>query len=570
MTEFVVATDVGRADGAVALSAAVGVILALGQDSPRVLVVEVGRVTPLRATMLASRAARSLEEELHSSEGPLAGAVARGRVCFLALTDEVAALDALAGAPALLGSQGALVASVAPEQWGPALARPDLQLTAALLRAELPVDRSLAALAVAELHERGLRVRVARQRLGTVPSRRARAGLDPGGPASSRVRRLVRGLLGRPAMRSSAASSPLGEISEPEADSSATEAPKATRGSERGPLGADSGQVLPAVLLAAVMLIGLALAATAILGAVTGKGQQQRAADLIALSAARSMRDDFPRLFAAARRPDGSENPFHLSKAAYLNRAGTAALEAASENSVGIGRVRVEFPDRESFAPVRARVRIVAGLDESESLGAGRSIGNGSQAGSGRGQATPPSGSRPHGRGFEVVVSAVAEAVPMARGQSQAAPGPLAGGYQGSFASRQGKQMRPDVAAAFDALADSGRRASFTLVINSAHRSDAHQAQLFARNPDPRWVAPPGRSLHRCGTELDLGPSTAYAWLAANAPEFGFLKRYAWVSAGLLRASIHCSGGASDAGSASSSYSARSRHATSDRKVGKT
>ena len=35
---------------------------------------------------------------------------------------------------------------------------------------------------------------------------------------------------------------------------------------------------------------------------------------------------------------------------------------------------------------------------------------------------------------------------------------------------------------------------------------DAEQAVLFARHPDPRWVAPPGRSLHRLGTELDLGP----------------------------------------------------------------
>ncbi|UUY01692.1 transglycosylase SLT domain-containing protein [Svornostia abyssi] len=51
---------------------------------------------------------------------------------------------------------------------------------------------------------------------------------------------------------------------------------------------------------------------------------------------------------------------------------------------------------------------------------------------------------------------------------------------------------------------------------------------LFARNPDPRWVAPPGKSLHRLGTELDLGPPAAYGWLAANAPRFGFIKRYSW------------------------------------------
>src|SRR5262249_31604798 len=35
-------------------------------------------------------------------------------------------------------------------------------------------------------------------------------------------------------------------------------------------------------------------------------------------------------------------------------------------------------------------------------------------------------------------------------------------------------------------------------------------------------------SLHRCATELDLGPESAYGWLAANAGRFGFLKRYSW------------------------------------------
>jgi len=41
-------------------------------------------------------------------------------------------------------------------------------------------------------------------------------------------------------------------------------------------------------------------------------------------------------------------------------------------------------------------------------------------------------------------------------------------------------------------------------------------------------VAPPGRSLHRLGTELDLGPASAYPWLMANAPRFHFIHRYAW------------------------------------------
>ena len=50
--------------------------------------------------------------------------------------------------------------------------------------------------------------------------------------------------------------------------------------------------------------------------------------------------------------------------------------------------------------------------------------------------------------------------------------------------------------------------------------------RAVARHPDPERVAPPGQSLHRNGTELDLGPRGAYAWLAANAGRFHFLRRY--------------------------------------------
>lgn len=72
------------------------------------------------------------------------------------------------------------------------------------------------------------------------------------------------------------------------------------------------------------------------------------------------------------------------------------------------------------------------------------------------------------------------------------------------------------------------------LAISSGFRSDAEQARLFAAHPDPKWVAPPGESLHRYATELDLGPQTAYGWLAGNASRFGFVRRYAWEPCGVL------------------------------------
>ena len=103
------------------------------------------------------------------------------------------------------------------------------------------------------------------------------------------------------------------------------------------------------------------------------------------------------------------------------------------------------------------------------------------------------------------------------------------GGYSGPLAYRQGKGDAPRRRGG---VRPHGRgRApptALTLIVNSAFRSDAEQAALFAANPDPTWVAPPGQSLHRCATELDLGPPSAYGWLAANAGRFDFIERYSW------------------------------------------
>jgi hypothetical protein len=88
--------------------------------------------------------------------------------------------------------------------------------------------------------------------------------------------------------------------------------------------------------------------------------------------------------------------------------------------------------------------------------------------------------------------------------------------------------MRPDVAMAFDRMERAAAAAGIHLIVVSGFRSNAEQAVLFARHPDPRWVARPGTSLHRLATELDLGPRAAYGWLAANAGRFGFLQRYSW------------------------------------------
>ncbi len=125
----------------------------------------------------------------------------------------------------------------------------------------------------------------------------------------------------------------------------------------------EAGQALVLALGGCFLLIAAALALVAIAGAVTGKGRAQRAADLAAISAVRSMRDELPELLAPPRLPDGSPNPSHIGKATYLEDAREAALVAARDNGVDPSRLRVSFPDRSSFAPVRAKTTVVAKLD---------------------------------------------------------------------------------------------------------------------------------------------------------------------------------------------------------------
>jgi hypothetical protein len=275
----------------------------------------------------------------------------------------------------------------------------------------------------------------------------------------------------------------------------------------------EEGQALLLAVGGALALIAAALALVAIAGAVTGKGRAQRAADLAAISAARSMRDDLPRLLAPPTLPNGLPNPAHMEKAVYLLRARAAAVEAGEANEVSASRLRVSFPDLASFAPLRVRAAVTGSLDLRPAGRAGAIARGGDSAG----------GSR-----AEVEASAVAEAAAPASGGGGLPTLATGGGYSGPLVYRQSHGMRPDVAAALDRMSAAAARAGISLIVDSAFRSDAEQAALFAAHPDPRWVAPPGHSLHRCATELDLGPESAYGWLAADAARFGFVQRYSW------------------------------------------
>jgi hypothetical protein len=243
-----------------------------------------------------------------------------------------------------------------------------------------------------------------------------------------------------------------------------------------------------AVLLVGVLLVvvvgGLFLGVYA--RALGVRADQQRAADLAALAGARALRDAYPRVFEL-----GSN---HLSRTDYEAIGRRVALATAAGN--GARGAVVDFPRADAFAPVLIRVRVTGDAK------------------------------LPGGRAARVSALAEAELMPDAAPAGLGAPG--AGEYPGPFAMRDGKPMRPDVAIAFDRMAAAARADGLTLIVVSAFRSNAEQAQLFAAHPDPRWVARPGTSLHRLGTELDLGPASAYGWLAANAGRFHFLKRYPW------------------------------------------
>jgi Transglycosylase SLT domain/D-alanyl-D-alanine carboxypeptidase len=254
--------------------------------------------------------------------------------------------------------------------------------------------------------------------------------------------------------------------------------------------------VIAAVLVGAVVLFAFG-------NALGAKGRHQRAADLAAISAAQVMRDLYPRLFEPPFLKPDVPNPRHLEEAEYRALAVAAAARGAERNGVRVRASDVSFGGT-GFAPTRVKVLVRGGARVR--LGSGR-----------RAAARVP-----------VRATATAELAPDegAGGLPSHASG---GGYDGPLAYRQGKPMRPDVALAFDRMAAAARdEAGLFLSVSSGFRSDAEQAKLFAAHPDPKWVAPPGESLHRYATELDLGPPAAYGWLEANADRFGFTKRYAW------------------------------------------
>jgi soluble lytic murein transglycosylase-like protein len=229
----------------------------------------------------------------------------------------------------------------------------------------------------------------------------------------------------------------------------------------------------------------LAVVLGGVAAAMGGREDRQRAVDVAALAAADRMRVDWPRR---------AGSPAGLSLDAYRDRAEAAARRAARAN--GLEAVAVSFPDPEEDAAGPLAVRVEA-----------------------------PGSVRVAGVALGTDVRATAELSPPALPMDDT---PTGDEYRGPLEVRDGKPMRPDVAIAYDRMDRAATKAGHPLTVTSGYRSNAEQAKLFAAHPDPKWVARPGTSLHRMGTELDLGPPAAYGWLAANSMRFGFKKRYSW------------------------------------------
>jgi hypothetical protein len=189
---LIIAADLPGAAGGLAAAASVAVTLAASSAESRgVLMIETLAERRRGPTMLASDAGRRLERSLGAGGVP---AAARGRLCWVSVTGDNP-LDGVAAAVSAAAEAQAAVAHLPAAAWRSALGSEELAVTAGLLRADLPRQRSLAALAVRELRTAGATARIASRAPGPVASRRVASGLDPGGETSVRAARLARGLV---------------------------------------------------------------------------------------------------------------------------------------------------------------------------------------------------------------------------------------------------------------------------------------------------------------------------------------------------------------------------------------
>ena len=218
-----------------------------------------------------------------------------------------------------------------------------------------------------------------------------------------------------------------------------------------------------------------------------------------------------------------------LSVARAQTAADLAAISAARELRARLGEVAVDGARRSGVW----RERLAAAADAAARPAGARVEGLVLPGGAWPPTAVEVTVSAPGPRGTRArAIARAGLVVSAAIADGEVSGSARGGGYSGPLVHRDGKPMCPAVGAAFDLMDAAANAVGVDLVVVSGFRSDAEQAVLFARHPDPKWVAPPGRSRHRDATELDLnmndGGGGAYAWLSSNATRFGFVQRYSW------------------------------------------
>ncbi|MEX2448214.1 MAG: hypothetical protein WD404_05655 [Solirubrobacterales bacterium] len=192
----ILVTAVGAAEGSRAAAAA---LACAGSEPDRAgLLIDLAAARAPRPSLVATAAARQLEERL-AAHLPQAGAASRGATCHITPAGGKPAFEGgsvpgpgIAGGESEAGGAAELLAAALPlardsiavvhlpqALLQPLLADPRVGPTAAMLRADLPADRALTALAARDLIERGLRVAILKRPLPWLQARRALFGASP-------------------------------------------------------------------------------------------------------------------------------------------------------------------------------------------------------------------------------------------------------------------------------------------------------------------------------------------------------------------------------------------------------
>jgi hypothetical protein len=189
----ILATRVGAAGGSRAAAAALA--CAASEADRAALLVDFGAARAPRSTLVSTAGVRQLEERL-AAHLPDAAVASRGRICCLKLPPDQIGIEQLAAAlPLVRESTG--VVHLPPGFLRPVFEENRIRVTGALLRADLPGDRALTALAARSLIARGLRVAVLRRPPGWLAARAGLLGALPSGwdvaLPTRRRERLLRG-----------------------------------------------------------------------------------------------------------------------------------------------------------------------------------------------------------------------------------------------------------------------------------------------------------------------------------------------------------------------------------------